>query len=225
MVENDKAVSTVEQEFTVYRSHVLAVVQSGTDATIQRAIETARGMGVGTMTAIVGGTPDNNALDAVNNGTVNWNGTDYTGLDLTGSGTDELKAAALTTLLSADAVPPVVAAIDGVYIAQYAWLPTATPAFGTGTVATDFGFGADAVVSPGPFIRTRTRALNVTLAGNEANRIPRRRVGPHTRRCDCRGNGLRRWAAGLGKRLFASGGINWRHARNGHYGTIWRRRC
>ena len=101
MVENDKAVSTlVEQEFTVYRSHVLAVVDSGIDSTIQRAIETARGMGVGTMTAIVGGTPDNNAdLDAVNNGTVNWNGTDYTGLDLTGSGTDALKAAALTTLL------------------------------------------------------------------------------------------------------------------------------
>ena len=116
------------------------------------------------MTAIVGGTPDNNALDAVNNGTVNWNGTDYTGLDLTGSGTDALKAAALTTLLAGDTVPPVVAAIDGVYIAQYAWSPTATPAFGTGTVATDYGFGADAVVSPGPFIRTRTRALTVTLA-------------------------------------------------------------
>ena len=164
VVENDTAVISVEQEFTVYRSHVLAVVQSGTDATIQRAIETARGMGVGTMTAIVGGTPDNNALDAVNNGTVNWNGTDYTGLDLTGSGTDALKAAALTTLLAGDTVPPVVAAIDGVYIAQYAWSPTATPAFGTGTVATDFGFGADAVVSPGPFIRTRTRALTVTLA-------------------------------------------------------------
>ena len=162
--ENFEPNSIVEQEFTVYRSHVLAVVQSGTDATIQRAIETARGMGTGTMTAIVGGTPDSNALDSVNNGTVNWNGTDYTGLDLTGSGTDALKAAALTTLLAGDPVPPVVAAIDGVYIAQYAWSPTATPAFGTGTVATDFGFGADAVVSPGPFIRTRTRALTVTLA-------------------------------------------------------------
>ena len=120
VVENFTAVSTVEQEFTVYRSHVLAVVQSGTDVTIQRAIETARGMGVGTMTAIVGGTPDNAALDAVNNGTVNWNGTDYTGLDLTGSGTDALKGAALTALLSGDPIPPVVAAIDGVYIAQYA---------------------------------------------------------------------------------------------------------
>ena len=162
--DNDTKSDIVEQEFTIYPNSILAVVQSGTDATIQRAIETARGMGVGTMTAIVGETPDNNALDAVNNGTVNWNDTDYTGLDLTGSGTDALKAAALTTLLAGDPVPPVVTAIDGVYIAQYAWSPTATPAFGTGTVATDYGFGADAVVSPGPFIRTRTRALTVALA-------------------------------------------------------------
>ena len=162
--DNDTKSDIVEQEFTIYPNSILAVVQSGTDATIQRAIETARGMGVGTMTAIVGGPPNNNALDAVNNGTINWNGTDYTGLDLTGSGTDALKAAALTALLAGDTVPPVVAAIDGVYIAQYAWSPNTTPAFGTGTVATDYGFGADAVVSPGPFIRTRTRALTVTLA-------------------------------------------------------------
>ena len=172
VIENFTANSIVEQEFTVYANSILAVVQSGIDATIQRAIETARGMGVGTMTAIVGGTPNNAALDAVSAGTVNWNGTDYTGLNLTGSATDALKAAALTALLSGDPVPPVVAAIDGVYIAQYAWSPTATPAFGTGTVETDFGLAATATVSPGPFIRTRTRALTVTLAVTRQTGFP-----------------------------------------------------
>ena len=122
-------------------------------------------MGVGTMTAQRGGTPNNTNLDAVSNGTVTWNGTAYTGLDLRPANTGEAKAAALTALLTADQVPPVIAYVDDAYVAQYSWHPLERPAFGTAAVETDFALRpADVTASPGPFIRTRDRALTITVA-------------------------------------------------------------
>ena len=82
-VENFTNVQTIVQEWAVDPHHILAVALSGTDGDIRRAVENYRGMGVGTMVGIVGGTPNNIALDAVTNGTISWNGVDYTGLNLT----------------------------------------------------------------------------------------------------------------------------------------------
>ena len=128
------------------------------------------------MTAQRGGTPNNTNLDAVSNGTVTWNGTAYTGLDLRPANTGEAKAAALTALLAADQIPPVIAYVDDAYVAQYSWHPLERPAFGTAAVETDFALRpADVTASPGPFIRTRDRALTITVACNAASRIPSRR--------------------------------------------------
>ena len=161
-VENRTNGQDVQQGWTLEGHHILVVAEHGTTMDIERAVENHRGQGAGTMTAIRGAAPNDTMLDAVNNGTVTWNGTGYTGLDLTSSGTGALKAAALTTLLAGDAKPPTVAFIDGVYVAQFPWIPGEDPVFGTGTVEEAFGLDADAATaSPGPFVRPRQRALTI----------------------------------------------------------------
>ena len=134
VLENRDDAATTIQEWTLRPHAVLAVVEGGNDTAITRAIENSRGLGAPTMSAIRGATPNNVALDAVTNGTVTWNGTDYTGLDLSAANTEVLKAAALTTHLSSDNTPPTVAYIDGRYVAQFSWKPDANPVFGTATV-------------------------------------------------------------------------------------------
>ena len=171
VAENATTAAVVLQEWSINPHSILVVAQSGTDGDIRRAIETHRGMGVGTMVGIVGGTPDNSALDAVNNGTVNWNGTDYTGLDLTTSTDDAAKATTLTTLLDGTGVT--VRAIDGIYIAMFGWQPAVTPMFGTGTVITDFGLAPAVSDYPtGPFVRPRERTLTVMMAVTQGAGFP-----------------------------------------------------
>ena len=68
VVENNTAAAITTQEFNVHAHSVLAIVESGSDGDVQRAVENHRGMGVGTVTALRGGTPDNGALDSVSNG-------------------------------------------------------------------------------------------------------------------------------------------------------------
>ena len=161
-VENFTNAQTIVQEWAIDPHHILTVALSGTDGDIRRAVENYRGMGVGTMIGIVGGTPNNTTLDSVTNGTVNWNGVDYTGLDLSTANTDELKAAALSTLLVGTGVT--VRAVDGVYIAMLGWQPNVSPTFGTGTVETNFGLAPAVSTYPaGPYARTRTRDLTIDL--------------------------------------------------------------
>ena len=162
--ENRTSAAEVVQEWTVNRHAILAIAEGGIDADITRAIENTRTGGSPTMSAIRGGTPDNSALDSVTNGTVNWNGTDYTGLNLSAAGTGALKAAALTILLAGDAIPPTVAYIDGRYVCQFEWRPAVSPQFADGTVESDFGLNmTDATPAPGPFVRPHERALTVTV--------------------------------------------------------------
>ena len=163
--ENNLDTATTLQEWAIRPHSIFVIVELGSDADVQRAIENHRGMGVGTITAISGGSPDNTALDAVSNGTVTWNGTDYDSLDLTSSTTSEEKATALTTHLSSDERPPTIRFIDGRYVAIFPWMPIFFPAFGTGTVETAFGLDPDNADYPeGPFIRPRERSLTVTVA-------------------------------------------------------------
>lgn len=165
VVENTDSAGAVIGQWPVGRNAILVVAESGTDADITRAVETHRGLGCGTMAGIVGATPNETALAAVTDGTVTWNGTDYTGLNLSSATTPAQRAAALTTLLAADPVPPTVVAVDGLYIAAFRWHPGRTPNFGTGAVETAFGLAAGAAAYPaGPFVRPRARPLTVTLA-------------------------------------------------------------
>ena len=68
--ENRTASANVIQEWHFDPHAILAIAQSGSDGDIRRAVENYRGMGAPTMTGIIGGTPDNTALDSVSNGTV-----------------------------------------------------------------------------------------------------------------------------------------------------------
>ena len=174
--ENSTNASVTRQDFTIFGHSIIAVVQSGSDADVERAIETRRGQGIGTMTAIRGGAPDNSNLDSVNAGRISWDGVEFTGLDLSSAATGADKAAALTALLADAATPVVVSYIDGRYVAVYAWRATSQPVFANGTsgsVATNFGLlPANTTISPGPFIRTRERALTISASVSRRTGFP-----------------------------------------------------
>ena len=126
--ENTDLTARVVQQFTLQRSHILVVAEEGSDGDLTRAVENHRGMGAGTMTAIRGGAHSTLAqLQAIAAGAVTWNGTAYAGLDLSGVADLDGVATALTTHLAADAVPPVVAYIDGAFVAQFPWQPGPQP--------------------------------------------------------------------------------------------------
>ena len=172
VVERNDSTDTVIQQFKVVAHSVLAVASEGSATDLTRAVETHRGMGQPTMTAIHGGTPAAaNAFTAITDGTVTWLGSDYTGLDLSATSTGTERAAALTTLLDGTGVT--VAWIDGIYVAQFAWHPDTDYEFGTGTVETAFGFDPDNADGPyGPFVRSRTKNLGVTVTGTRSGLFP-----------------------------------------------------
>ena len=164
VVENNTNMSNVTQEWTVGAHSILVVAESGSNGDVRRAIENHRGMGVGTMTAIRAGAHDDTALAAISDGTINWNGTEYTGLDLSSATSGADRAAALTTLLAADSVPPTIRFIAGRYVAIHRWQPNRTPAFGGDDDEDSFGLDPDsATASPGPFVRTREIPLTVSF--------------------------------------------------------------
>ena len=164
IAENRTDVAIIVQGWTLRRSSIFVVAESGSDADLMRAVENHRGMGVGTMTGISGGAPDNTALDAITNGTVTWNDTDFTGLDLSAAGTPALKAAALTALLDMATPGVIVSYLDDRYIAIFAWDPDNSPNFDDGTTSAAFGFAPAASIYPtGPYVRPRSRELTIAM--------------------------------------------------------------
>lgn len=171
VVENRTGAALTEQGLVVDPHHVLVVARGGTDTDITRAVENHRGMGCGTMVAIVGGAPNEGNLDTTANGTITWDGTAYTGLDLRGGLTSAQKAAAVTTLLAGTGVT--VRAVDGLYLAMFGWKPGETPNFGDG--ATEVALGLAPAASnypPGPFLRPRERPLTVTATFRRSAQFP-----------------------------------------------------
>ena len=162
ITENNTTATVVTQEWSIYAHSLLVVAESGSDGDVSRSIENHRGMGAGTMTAINGGIPNETTLGLIGNGTVTWNGVDYTGLNLIPTVTPAERATELTTLLVGTGVT--VSYIDGRYVAIYAWMPGLTPNFGNGTTEVAFGLDANSNDYPeGPFIRPRQSALTVSL--------------------------------------------------------------
>ena len=160
-VENRTDTQEINQDWAINAHHIMVIAEGGTNGDIRRAVENYRGMGVGTMVGIVGGTPDTSTLNGISNGTVEFGGATYTGLDLT-STTTEQKAAALTALIAGSGVT--VRAVDGVFIAMFGWHPSRSPMFGTGSTEVAFGLAPAVSSYPlGPFARPRERALTVAL--------------------------------------------------------------
>ena len=162
VVENNRDTDRIIQEWTVGSHSTLAMVESGSDGDLRRAIENHRGMGSGTMSAIRAGDHNDTDLAAITDGTIYWNGTEYTGLDLSGLTTGAERAAALTTLLAADDVPPTITYIAGQYVAIFRWEPDTTPNFGENDDEDAFGFDPDSSEYPaGPFVRVREVELTI----------------------------------------------------------------
>ena len=163
------SVSVLVQNWFILPHGALMVVEGGTDLAVTRTLLTHRPMGMPYMTAIVGGTPDLGALDAVSSGSLSFAGVDYTGLDLTSSSTSDDKAATLSTLIT-----PLNVHWDGFrFIAVYLWAPGTAPAFSDDTVTQAFGFDPDnAIASPGPFVRPIARAVTVTATVAQRARFP-----------------------------------------------------
>ena len=172
VVENSTNVAIVVQEWTILPHSILVLVEGGSHADITRAIEFHRGMGVGTMGAVSGGSPDNSALDAISNGTVTWGGVDYAGLDLSGAANQAAKAAALTALISG-----ITAHYEwpsaGYYVALYAWVPNSSQEFGQAAVEEAFGLDPNSAIhSLGPYVRPRSRDLTITMDVTRQDRFP-----------------------------------------------------
>ena len=164
VVENDEDVPLVIQEWTLGPHSILAISEGGSDGDVRRAVENHRGMGVGSMSAIRAGEHDDSALGAINNGTIQWNGADYPGLDLTGAGDGPARAAALTAHLAANPVAPTVSFIRGRYVAIFRWRPDRRPDFGDNAVSQAFGLDPDASAYPaGPFVRPVKVPLTVSF--------------------------------------------------------------
>ena len=163
VVENALSTAAVVQFWPMAPHAILAVVEAGDAVDIERAIESHRGMGVAPLTALRGGAPDMAALTAITAGTVTWDGTAYTGLDLSAATTPDDIVTALNTLLATARVT--LFFLDGAYMAVHPHIPDWTPAFGTSTTTTALGLAPGVVesVSPGPFVRPRGRALTVAF--------------------------------------------------------------
>ena len=162
VVENRTSVAVVRQEWTISGHALLVVAESGVDTDVTRAVENHRGMGVPTMTAILGGAADETALAMITNGTVEWDGDDYPGLNLSTTTTPAERAAALTTLLAGTGV--VVSYIGSRYVAIFEWDPDHNPTFGDGAVETAFALAPAAARYPtGPFVRPDVRDLSVSM--------------------------------------------------------------
>ena len=157
MVENNTAATVTTQEWPIPAHSVLVLTDGGSAADITRAIEGSRGLGVGVVTSYRSSEPaDDSVLNAINNGSITWNGVAYPGLDLTAADDGPKRAAALTALLPIDVVW-----IDGRFEAIFGWASTSLPAFGTGSVETALGFAAPSVTPPGPFVQARYRDVTI----------------------------------------------------------------
>ena len=163
VIHNPTNAAVVNQGWTVPAHSILAVVDDGLDTDMTRAVENHRGMGAGTLTAIVGAAPSD--FSGITTGPVEWDGVAFAGLNLTSAIDNANRATALTTHLATASRPPTIHWTGNRFVAQYVWVPDADPpAFGTGAIAVAFGLDADsAAAAPGPFVRPVNRALAVAV--------------------------------------------------------------
>lgn len=200
VAENNDDAPIVLQEWTIGPHAILVFSEAGSDGDVTRAVENHRGMGTGTMSAIRGGAPDDGDLAGISGGAITWNGTEYTGLDLSSDADGAARAASLTALLADDPIPPAIAFIRGRYIAQFRWRPDRSPNFGDNSTSQAFGLDPDHAAYPaGPFLRPVERALAAAFT------LARQPGFPADGLMQVRENVLARVAAyGIGEQVWAN---------------------
>ena len=171
--DNPTNAAVTSQSWTLPAHSILAIVSGGLDGDIHRAVENHRGMGVTTLTAIVGGELPTGGIAALSSPyTLEWRGTSATVMDgdWTGAADNAARAAAITDVLTGVTV----AWTGHRFIAQYEWMPDdETAGFDSGALATALGLDPDAAAeSPGPFVRPTARALDVAFTLTRRTAFP-----------------------------------------------------
>ena len=175
IVEHNPSSAAVEkQDWTVYAHGILVLVHGALAADIQRGIESHRGMGVATMTAIVGGDLPSGGIAALTSPyEFQWRGADYTiaDADWTAATDNDARAEEVTDIIGGGVT---VAWTGERFIAQYEWKPLDENAgFDDSDLATALGLDPDsATVSPGPFVRPIDRALSVSFTATRRAGFP-----------------------------------------------------
>ena len=175
--ENDGSAIKEVQGYDLPQNTVIVVSRGGTDAAVSEAVLRYKGMGVGAMTAIYGGTHETLVqLQARNNASITFSGEDFDGLDFTGAADLAAIADIIQTAVQANADAKIaetqVAYIGGSFVFVYRYQDNYSPEV-TGTNAVQLGFSAALTTdSPGPFIRTRERDLTIDVAVSVQDGFP-----------------------------------------------------
>ena len=164
LAEDNRTTGTLNEDtFPIFVRHVLVIAETGLTADLTRVVESHRSLGSGTMAAIRGGADITlSNITSVNNGSLEWDGTAFTGLNFTSATTLAEAAAVLNTALSGAGVTVVV---HGARMAAFfSWQPDREPAFNTNTLTTNLGLSPAVADYPaGPFLRPNELALSVTF--------------------------------------------------------------
>ena len=173
--DNPTNMPAVHQLWTLPAHAILAIVEGGMDGDIHRAVENHRGMGVATLTAVVGGPlPTGGIAGLTSPYNITWRGTMVTipNATWTGAMDNTARAAVITAALDSDVI---VAWTGHRFIGQYEWRPDDEgAAFGMGDLEVALGLNPNevtmtltadpvAIPSPGPFVRPIDRALTVSF--------------------------------------------------------------
>ena len=170
VTENNTDLAIIVQQWTIFPHAILVMVEGGSDNDVRRAVENHRGMGAGTGAAVIGGTPSTlNTLQGITNGTLTWDGEDYTGVNLSSAADFDGVATLINALTDANSNPiPIVMHYEqeagGRFVAVYRWHPDESPTFGTSTAEQRLAIRpADATQSPGPFVRAVETPLTISF--------------------------------------------------------------
>ena len=169
IIENPTNTAATTQLWRVDAHSILAIAEQGIMANVARAVEEHRGMGVGTMAAIQGGTPGS-GLYTLSGASLIFGGTAYTGLTTTGATTP----AGVATLVNAlSGIPLTLHDQGGRFVALFPWQPGEQLIFADDTVSAALGLDPDSAASTGqPFVRPQTRTMTITAAVTKASGFP-----------------------------------------------------
>ena len=163
IVENRTSALRTVQNWHITPYSVLVIANGGTAAGLTRAVENHRSGGQPTMTAQTGAervAQNITDLIAIVDGTLNWDDTDYTTIDLSSDSNGTEIAATLSGEL-----PINIIFLRNRFIALYEWSPDESPTFSDNALSQLLGLDPDtATGGEGPWIRPTTQNLTVTIA-------------------------------------------------------------
>ena len=174
--ENPRSTETIIGGYTLPGHSIMAIARDGTNADLSAAVQAAKGLGVGVLASIQGGSHSNVAsIQGITAGTFSWRGIDLTGIDMSGDASYSAAAATMQAALRSSSDSRLQASSvryrwpdHGNFALSYSWHMDENVDLPSGTAADALGLSSG-TVSPGPFLRAKSREL--TLAAT-VRRLP-----------------------------------------------------